>query len=108
MLGLKTASKRIDFDGINSAALRSLPSILHRWLPDGRREGREWICRNPLRVDRRPGSFRVNMATGRWSDFATGDAGGDPISIAAFLFNMNQGDAARRVAEMLGVDVYHD
>ena len=44
----------------------------------------------------------MNLITGKWSDFATGDRGGDVVSLAAFLFNLSQGDAARRLAEMLG------
>ncbi len=93
----------IDFDGINRAALAVLPSLLCRWLPDGRRLGHEWVARNPRRADRRPGSFRINMHTGRWSDFATGDAGGDPVSLAAYLSGTGQADAAKSLADMLGV-----
>jgi len=39
-----------------------------------------WTCGgcNPLRADATPGSFRVNLSTGGWHDFATGD-GGDAI-----------------------------
>ena len=93
----------IDFDSINSAALQALPRLVLRWLPDGHRSGREWIARNPRRNDRRPGSFRVNLLTGKWSDFATGDAGGDPVSLAAFLAGVGQAEAARRLSEMLGI-----
>ncbi|WAJ27375.1 hypothetical protein [Antarcticirhabdus aurantiaca] len=95
---------RIDFDAVNDAALSSLPALLSRWLPDGRRFGHEWVARNPTRADRRAGSFRINLNTGRWSDFATGDAGGDPVSLAAYLHNLSQADAARRLAEMLGIE----
>jgi hypothetical protein len=42
------------------------------------------------------------MTTGRWTDFATGDTGGDPVSLAAYLFDLSQLDAARRLAAMLG------
>lgn len=94
----------INFDAINAAAVPALPWIVDRWLPGGRRESREWVARNPTRADMRPGSFKVNLATGKWSDFATGDAGGDPISLAAFLFSLSQGEAALRLAAMLGVD----
>jgi hypothetical protein len=69
----------------------------------GRRQGREWVALNPRRADRRPGSFKVNLATGRWSDFATRDGGGDLISLAAYLFSISQGEAAQRLAEMLGL-----
>ena len=38
-----------------------------------------------------------------WADFATGDKGGDVISLAAFLFGLSQAEAARRIAGMLGL-----
>lgn len=93
----------IDFNAINGAALAALPSILARWLPGGRRQGAEYVVRNPKRADSRPGSFSINLRSGRWSDFATGDAGGDPVSLAAYLFDLTQADAARRLAAMLNV-----
>ena len=95
---------RPDFSAVNAAALRDLPTLLSRWLPDGRANGREWTARNPRRADRNHGSFRVNMRTGRWADFATGDRGGDAVSLAAFLFSLSQAEAARRLAAMLGVN----
>ncbi|MBB4287511.1 hypothetical protein [Roseospira goensis] len=94
---------RLDFAEINRAALSALPALLSRWLPDGRRNGVEYIARNPRRTDRRPGSFSVNMHTGRWGDFATGDKGGDPISLAAYLHGLRQVEAARALADMLGI-----
>ncbi len=93
----------VDFARVNAAALPALPALLDRWLPEGRWQGREYVVRNPRRQDRRPGSFKINLATGRWSDFATGDKGGDPISLAAYLFGLTQPEAARRLAEMLRV-----
>ncbi len=91
------------FSAINSAALRELPVLLSRWLPGGRTQGREYVARNPRRDDRNPGSFKVNIRTGRWADFATGDKGGDPVSLAAYLFNLPQIEAARALATILGV-----
>lgn len=96
-------SRRVDFAAINTAALRNFPALLARWLPDGRVMGREYEARNPRRVDHHPGSFRINLRTGRWADFATGDRGGDVVSLAAFLFGLTQAEAARRLANMLGV-----
>ena len=52
---------------------------------------------------RRPGSFKVNVRTGRWADFATSDRGGDPIPLVAYLFDMSQTEATLRLARMLGV-----
>jgi hypothetical protein len=94
---------RVDFDLINGAALRELRALLTRWLPDGRFEGQEFVARNPRRADHNPGSFKVNLRTGRWADFATGDRGGDPVSLAAFLFGLSQVEAARKLAHMLGL-----
>ena len=94
---------RIDFATINAVALLALPALLARWTPDGRAVGREWTARNPRRADAHAGSFKVNLQTGRWSDFATGDRGGDPVSLAAYLHSLSQAEAARRLAEMLGV-----
>ena len=96
-------SRRLDFGTINAAALSNLPALLGRWLPDGRENGREYEARNPRRMDRHPGSFRVNLRTGRWADFATDKRGGDPVSLAAFLFGLSQAEAARRLAVMLGL-----
>jgi hypothetical protein len=93
----------IDFARINTAALAALPALLARWLPDGKRVGGEWVARNPRRADRRAGSFKVNLHTGRWADFASGDKGGDPVSLAAYLANTNQAEAARGLAHALGI-----
>ena len=97
---------RVDFEAINRAALARLPDLCARWLPDGRRSGHEYVARNSLRADRRAGSFSVNLISGRWADFAVGARGGDPVSLAAYLSGLGQADAARRLAEMLGV--HHD
>ena len=94
-----------DFAAISATALAHFPALCARWLPDGRREGREWVALNPLRADRHAGSFKVNMETGRWADFALPDARGrDPISLAAYLFDLSQVEAARNLAQMLGVE----
>jgi hypothetical protein len=100
------APRRIAFRLIAEAALGRADSIVRRWLPDGRREGVEWVCRNPTRDDRRRGSFKVNCVTGKWGDFAAGDRGGDLVSLAAYLFKLSQAEAALKVADMIGVEPY--
>ncbi len=93
----------INFEAINRAALAVLPSLLARWAPGGTVRGSEYVALNPTRADRSPGSFKVNLRTGKWADFATGDKGGDPISLAAYLAGIGQAEAARTLAEMLGL-----
>jgi hypothetical protein len=93
----------IDFVGINLAAVPMLSALCQRWLPGGKFIGREYVVRNPRRNDRRPGSFSINIRTGRWADFASGNKGGDVVSLAAFIFNLEQSEAARRLAKMLNM-----
>jgi hypothetical protein len=94
----------IDFDAINRAALAALPAVLARILPGGKRVGAEIVALNPHRADRHLGSFKVNRFNGRWADFATGDRGGDPISLVAYLAKVPQGEAARLLSRMLGIE----
>lgn len=94
---------RIDFAQIKQAALASLSRLVEDWLPEGKREGAEWVALNPQRQDATAGSFKVNLHSGVWADFATGDKGGDPIALYAFLHDCSQLDAARAIGELLGV-----
>jgi hypothetical protein len=94
-----------DFDKINAAALAAFPAVLNRLLPSGKTIGRELVALNPRRADRRLGSFRINRYNGRWADFATGDKGGDPVSLVAYLAGVSQGEAARLLAQMLGLQI---
>ena len=96
-------SDRVDFRAVSSAALSSLDMIVPQLLPGGYRSGDEWVARNPTRSDARAGSFKVNLATGVWSDFATGDKGGDAIDLKVYLEGKTKLDAARELAAMLNV-----
>jgi hypothetical protein len=89
---------------VNRAALAVLPALLRRWLPDGRIERNEYVALNPRRSDRRHGSFKINLRTGRWADFACEARGGDPVSLSAYLSGLSQREAALRLATMLGID----
>ena len=94
----------LDFAAINRAALAAFPALLARILPGGKRVGAEIVALNPRRADCRFGSFKINRYNGRWADFATGDKGGDPISLVAYLADVSQGEAARLLARMLGIE----
>jgi putative DNA primase/helicase len=96
----------IDFDGINAAALRNARSLLQSLLPGGKFRSLEYIARNPRRDDQRPGSFSINYRTGVWKDFAINDGGADLISLVAYLRGSCQGDAARELADRLGVPLF--
>lgn len=102
-MSMTTQPRSVYFVSVNVACLARLPSLLAAWLPDGRQQGEEWIALNPTRADRRAGSFRINTKTGRWADFATGDKGGDPVSLFAYLNRMSQGEAARTLIRVWGL-----
>ncbi len=95
---------RVDFATLNACAIARSRVLLRQWLPDGVERAGEYIARNPRRADRRAGSFKVNVSSGRWADFATGDGGGDLISLFAYLRGLSQIDAARQLAAMLGIE----
>jgi hypothetical protein len=100
----KSGATEIDFAAVNAAALAAFAAVLARLLPGGKRVGAEIVALNPRRADRNLGSFKVNRNNGRWADFATGDKGGDPISLAAYIADVSQGEAARLLAKMLGIE----
>jgi putative DNA primase/helicase len=86
---------------VNAAALARYPELLYQWFPPGRVVGREFACCN-LNGDSGK-SFKVNLDSGRWSDFATEAPGGDPISLYARLHQLTQGKAAQALARELGI-----
>jgi hypothetical protein len=97
----------LDFDSINRMALAAFPAVLARILPRGKIIGREYVALNPTRADHRPGSFKIRLSgsrAGSWADFATGERGGDSVSLVAYLENVSQGEAARLLARMLGLE----
>jgi hypothetical protein len=87
--------RNLNSAAMNKAALADLLSLLKRWLPSGCLKGTEWIALNPRRNDGRLGSFKINVRTGRWADFATGDKGGDVISLLTYLHSISRAEAAR-------------
>jgi putative DNA primase/helicase len=103
MNAITQRAERVDFRAVSSAALDALDIIVPKLLPGGYRKGHEWVARNPTRSDARPGSFSVNMNSGVWSDFATGDKGGDAIDLMVYLEGKSKLDAARELAALLNV-----
>jgi len=95
------------FESVANACLARAENLVAAWLPEGRREGQEWVALNPTRADSHRGSFKVNLVTGQWADFATGDKGGDLISLYGYLYGLKNGQAATRLVETLGLAGSH-
>ena len=86
---------KIDFKQLNSELLRDIMYYLPQWLPGGKMEGREYRCSN---ISGGKGkSFSVNTETGVWADFASGEKGGDLISLYAATNKITQGEAAKQL-----------
>ncbi len=92
-----------DFSAVRDSALSSARTVLDRWLPGGKYKGHEYVVKNPTRADNKAGSFSINTTTGEWADFATGDKGGDLISLVAYLENVDQLQAGKNLAELLSI-----
>ena len=96
----------IDF----AALLARLPvdAVVRSLLPDGKAtpSGRTWVALNPTRSDDNPGSFKVDLTTGRFKDFAgtERDSGGDVIALYQYVNGGTMADAARALAERWCVD----
>lgn len=95
-------SNKYDFPALARELLSKIDSLLLSWLPDGHRKGKEWVSINPTRSDSSAGSFSVNLLYGRWSDFATGDSGGDLISLYQYLKGV---DAKQAYADLSSSNV---
>jgi hypothetical protein len=97
--------RRPDFASINRAALARLPELLAHLLPGGRARGAEFEVGS---LKGEPGSsLRIRLhgaRAGVWCNFATGEKGGDVIALAAGVWRVSQAEAARRLAELLGVE----
>lgn len=93
---------RDHFSRVNERALPFLPAILRRILPQGKTDGHEYVALNPRRIDSTLGSFKINLLTGKWADFAVNASGGDVTSLVAYVLCLSQSDAAKAVLRMIG------
>jgi putative DNA primase/helicase len=93
-----------DVKAIAAQALASIETVCTRWLPDGKKAAHEWEIGDRHGT---PGkSLKVHLSgakAGMWADFSTGDKGGDLVSLVAFVDDVSQGEAARRLAEFMGL-----
>lgn len=87
----------IPYAEINRRLTPRALSLLQRWAPGGYVRGNEYYCRCPWRNDKNTGSFSVNLHTGAFYDFATGEKGRDLISFYARMHNLKNQDAAREL-----------
>jgi hypothetical protein len=93
-----------DFAAVNRAATARAEDVARRLLPSGVRRGKYWVAADLSGAAGK--SLRVNLEgdkTGAWFDNATGERGGDFVSLAAAVARIPQKEAARQLGRMLGV-----
>lgn len=95
----------IDFASLALELSSRAEQLVADWLPAGRRDGHEWRCGG---LSGEAGnSMGVNIGIGPkrgfWSDFATGESGGDLIGLYAAIHGLKMGEAAREIAKNLNL-----
>lgn len=93
-----------DFAAINRTATARAEDVARRLLPGGVRRGKYWVAADLSGAAGK--SLRVNLEgdkAGAWFDNATGERGGDFVSLAAAVARIPQREAACLLGRMLGV-----
>jgi hypothetical protein len=89
---------------IQHASIQWCEVLVRRWLPGGRLDGNEYTVLNPTRDDKTKGSFRINVASGAWADFAVdGMRGQSPVSLYQHLNQVNREEAIEEIGRQLGM-----
>lgn len=91
----------MDFRGLADRLLADADRLLAQWLPNGRRQGTEYKAGSV--AGEAGGSLSINLRTGRWADFATGERGGDLIDLYAAIHGLELGEAYRELDGSPGV-----
>jgi len=87
---------KIDFKLLGSQLLGNAISNLQAWLPGGRSYHGEYEVGS---LQGEPGkSLKINIESGVWKDFATGEGGADLISLYAAIKCLGQAEAARQLS----------
>ena len=92
---------RIDPDRVRNAALKGVPAIVIKLLPDGHLRGHHWMAKNLRQQEQRPGNFKIDLRTGYWKDQRSSNSGNDVFGLAGFLRRLNYGQAIQEIGKML-------
>ena len=106
----RSGGRLVDFKAVNQAALDRWHDVLARLFPRGEAHDNEMLVGSLHGEAGRSLKIRLRGdRKGVWCDFATGEKGGDPVSLVAAANGVSQIEGARRLAILLGLDnVRHD
>lgn len=91
------ANEKIDFTAVSASLLRNPEHLLASWFPRGKKVGKEFVV-GSLSGEKGE-SLSINLNTGVWKDFSSGDGGGDLISLYAAMHGVSQRDAAVELSD---------
>ena len=75
-------------------------NYIKSWLPDGEEENGQWSATNPLRNDTHKGSFKINLTTGAFNDYADDTmVGKDAVTLYAKLNGLSNYEAAKEILD---------
>ncbi len=89
-----------NFSAIKQSYREDSLTVLKYLLGEGKVVGKDYVALNPKRNDGKLGSFRIDIATGMFNDFATGDKGWSIIDLAAFVWNCGIVEAANKLIQL--------
>jgi putative DNA primase/helicase len=89
----------INFEEIKENYKRNPLDILRQIISGGKCIGNDYVVINPTRDDKRPGSFRIDIKTGKYNDLATGDSGGDIIDLVKYIRGCTLREAGKWLKE---------
>jgi len=96
----------INFELLASELNNYITSFVPRWISGGEQKGNEYHAASIY--GGKGDSFRINLSTGKWSDFANDDhKGHNLIQLYAAINNVKPSFAAATLAEMIGFQSTH-
>lgn len=88
----------IDFKELSENLKAITYTLCEQWLPDGQKNGKNWVATCPWRPDAQKGSFLVNLNDGYFKDFASNDKG-DMIELYAKIKGIKNIEAAKELSD---------
>lgn len=89
---------------LNTMLVGQIGSILSFLLPDGKKQGHEWVVGSLAGEGGKSMAVRMTGGkTGVWSDFATGDSGGDLLDLWSAVRQLSFVETLKQVKIYLGV-----
>lgn len=92
----------INFTALAEALLTRAKDLLDDWLPGGVLVGHEYECGSLS--GGKGDSCKINVTTGKWCDFSTGESGRDLLDLYAEIHGLKVSKAAAQVAREEGLE----